>query len=56
MLPQTEGKYYSCFEILHSNECKGLFSKILANFADNNAIPENLVFQRKAASMINFPC
>ena len=53
-LPQTEGKYLSCFEILHSDECKGLFSKITANIAYNNAIPDNLVVKRKATYMINF--
>ena len=33
--------------------CKGFFSKIQANIAYNNAIPENLV-KRKATYMINF--
>ena len=52
-LPQTEGKYFSFFEILHSYECR-LFSKILAKIAYNDAIPENLVVKRKASHIINF--
>ena len=31
-----------------------IFSKIPANIADNDAIPENLVVKRKATYMINF--
>ena len=53
-LPQTEGKYFCCFEILHSDECKGLFSKIPANIACNDAIPGNSVVKRKATYMVNF--
>ena len=53
-LPQTDGKYFSCFEFLHSDECKGLFSKMPANIAYNDVIPENLVVMKKATYMINF--
>ena len=53
-LSQTEGKYFSSFEILHSDECKELFSKIQANIASNNIILENLVVKRKATYMIYF--
>ena len=56
ILPQTEGKYFSCFEIVHFDKCKGLFSKIPANIACNNEIPNNLVVKRKPTYMINFSC
>ena len=51
---QTERKYFSCFEILHFDECKGLFRKIPINIGYNNAIPKNSVFKRKGTYMINF--
>ena len=54
LLPQTEGQYFFCFEILHSDKHKGLFSKISANIAYSSAIPENSVVKRKATYMINF--
>ena len=35
-LPENKGKYKTCFDILHSNECKGLFSVIHGNIAHND--------------------
>ena len=38
--PEFRGKYNTCFDILHSEECKGLFSVIHANIVPNNCLPE----------------
>ena len=38
-LPQTKGKYFSCFEILLSDKSRLYFSKVPANTAYNDAVP-----------------
>ena len=39
-VPQFRGKYDKCVGILHSEECKGLFSVICANIIHNNNLPK----------------
>ena len=51
-LPQTKGKYKMCFDVLHSNEGKGLFSVVHGNIAHNDNLPAGA--RKKMGFQVNF--
>ena len=37
--PDIKGKYKMCFDVLHSDECKGMLSVTHGNIAHNDNLP-----------------
>ena len=51
-LPEIKRKYTTCFDVLHSNECKGLFSVVRGNIAHNDNLPAGA--RQKMGYRVNF--